>query len=445
MVLLSLLAGVKVMAQIQPDKNVFSNSGEIWIEPNTDVSLYLDVENTETGKIQNHGNVYVFKHFKNDGIYDFDDTKYLSGKTFFQKSNYLGTISEVKNISGKGASRFYSVIFDRIKENDLLRSFDLSQHIEIYKNADFLNGVVKLGNGSVTFLDNATHNLEMNRTLGDNSHIEGEVNKIGKGDFVFPIGKNNGKENLYRFSRISSPDSPTDEYASEYFLKASQGETNERPHEFKSSTLKAIDPAEYWTLLPQNKTKGSVEVTLSYDERTTPAFLLEDLSLLRVVRWDEKSETWIDEGGFLDPASKTVTTAIPSGEVPREITEFGEKGIFTLGIIKPELKNGIVIYNGVSVNNDGKNDYFGIDNLNFPENRLRIFNRWGRLVYETENYDTKGNVFKGFAESGSLVLDKGKKLPTGTYYYLFEYKDKQGEIQKHTGWLYLKSDNEVSF
>ncbi len=47
------------------------------------------------------------------------------------------------------------------------------------------------------------------------------------------------------------------------------------------------------------------------------------------------------------------------------------------------------------------------------KNRVRIFNRWGAMVYDKKNYMLDGDLFKGYS-SNSLDLQDGKKLPAGT-------------------------------
>ena len=68
------------------------------------------------------------------------------------------------------------------------------------------------------------------------------------------------------------------------------------------------------------------------------------------------------------------------------------------------------VFNLVTSNNDGFNDYFKISGIeNFPENQVLIYNRWGVLVYEMENYGNSpnsDNVFKGFSD-GRITINKG--------------------------------------
>ncbi|MGQ4706494.1 T9SS type B sorting domain-containing protein [Capnocytophaga gingivalis] len=99
----------------------------------------------------------------------------------------------------------------------------------------------------------------------------------------------------------------------------------------------------------------------------------------------------------------------------------------------------LTIYNGVSSNSDGKNDGFTIEGIEaYPKNTLKIFNRWGVLVYQKEGY-TNSDPFTGYS-NGRSTIESGKKLPQGTYYYILEYQDSVGQTHNHSGWLYLKKE-----
>jgi gliding motility-associated-like protein len=74
-------------------------------------------------------------------------------------------------------------------------------------------------------------------------------------------------------------------------------------------------------------------------------------------------------------------------------------------------------------NGDGINDFFFIENLEYyPNSKLEIFNRWGTLVYSSDNYQNNWG---------------GDKQKTGTYYYLFYPNDPSGEIQLQKGFVTL--------
>lgn len=89
-----------------------------------------------------------------------------------------------------------------------------------------------------------------------------------------------------------------------------------------------------------------------------------------------------------------------------------------------EPANGM-IPKGISPNDDGNNDAFdltGIGNIS----HVKIFNRYGVNVYSKSHYL---NEWKG-------QTDKGKSLPTATYYYVIFFEN--GESK--TGWVYLQRE-----
>ncbi len=99
----------------------------------------------------------------------------------------------------------------------------------------------------------------------------------------------------------------------------------------------------------------------------------------------------------------------------------------------------LTFYNGISSNGDGYNDGFIIKNIElYPKNNLKIFNRWGVLVYEKDGY-TNTDPFKGYS-TGRTTVGKDGKLPQGTYYYILEYLDVNKNTQQKSGWLYLKNE-----
>ena len=103
-----------------------------------------------------------------------------------------------------------------------------------------------------------------------------------------------------------------------------------------------------------------------------------------------------------------------------------------------DVVNKIVPYNGMSVDGDGKNDYFYIGGIErYPNNVVRIYNRWGVKVFEVEGYDNITRVFRGIS-NGRVTIEQAEKLPQGTYYYVIEYYDSNNNKESLVGWLYLK-------
>lgn len=97
----------------------------------------------------------------------------------------------------------------------------------------------------------------------------------------------------------------------------------------------------------------------------------------------------------------------------------------------------VEIYNVVTPNGDGVHDFLTITGLERrPDNNLKIYNRWGILVYSTHAYNTSGNVFSGVSQ-GRTTLGEQDNLPIGSYFYLFDYVDVNGETVNLSGHLYL--------
>jgi len=96
----------------------------------------------------------------------------------------------------------------------------------------------------------------------------------------------------------------------------------------------------------------------------------------------------------------------------------------------PVAKTGdVIVHNAVAPNSPGDNHFMRIVNLP-TDNSVSIFNRWGDLVFGTQNYndETPGKRFEGFSSDG-------KSLPSGTYFYKIEFADGRSAM---TGYLALK-------
>lgn len=84
----------------------------------------------------------------------------------------------------------------------------------------------------------------------------------------------------------------------------------------------------------------------------------------------------------------------------------------------------IDIPNSITPNNDGINDSFWVTNIEFyPDNEIKIYNRWGDLIYKDSGYM---NDWEGKKD--------GELLPTGTYYYVLDLRDGS---EVNTGFIML--------
>ncbi len=137
--------------------------------------------------------------------------------------------------------------------------------------------------------------------------------------------------------------------------------------------------------------------------------------------FDEGTATyqWSNTDGYSSSTNPTIIT----GE---------EKGIYTLTITNSlgcsttntyDVLNTLCkIPKGVSPNEDGNNDTFDLSGFSNVE-KVKIFNRYGMVVYELDNYVDQ---WKGQDKNGNL-------LPSATYYYLVNFAGSEAK----TGWVYL--------
>jgi gliding motility-associated-like protein len=75
---------------------------------------------------------------------------------------------------------------------------------------------------------------------------------------------------------------------------------------------------------------------------------------------------------------------------------------------------GLLPYQALSPNGDGLNDFWQIQGIeHYPNNQVRIFDRWNNMVYSIDGYNNNDVVWTGQSNRGITK----KNLEDGTYYY----------------------------
>jgi len=89
----------------------------------------------------------------------------------------------------------------------------------------------------------------------------------------------------------------------------------------------------------------------------------------------------------------------------------------------------VTVYNGVTPNGDGNNDFFYIENIEqFTSSKVEIFNRWGQKLADIKQYTNTSNFWRG------TVGDSNEIAPSGTYFYIIDLGNGTKPIK---GWLEL--------
>ena len=358
------------------------------------------VHNFGNLKIHNNGALGFHHNLINDGFTD--DNEGVAG--FF--SNQSITIS--------GA---FQPIFNDM-EIMVNQDLFLDVAVGVTNNSNFILGDVvtprNLIDVNLEYIDNAAfYNGD-----GNFRKVDGYSAITNKQTFTFPIGYNDRLRALtvHSLSNITNAKSAYFyEDPNNPFNFGTSFNTNSR-----TDILTAVSTYEFWDL----DGAQNAWVQLEWDALSNLADFVDDIENLRVVGWHTQNQVWENLGGV------SINGDMTAGEITSDIFLPDNYSIITFGS-SLSYKNISLDNYLLTPNNDGDNDVLHFDAISIsPNNVLRIYNRWGRLVYSKENYD---NTFAGKANV-NMVVERNKILPDGVYFYLIDLKDIS---QVHQGYLYL--------
>lgn len=113
-----------------------------------------------------------------------------------------------------------------------------------------------------------------------------------------------------------------------------------------------------------------------------------------------------------------------------------DSAMVTVVVVEVGEDEKIEVNQLVTPNGDGKNDFLFIRGVrNAKNNSLQIFNRWGVAVYKGSGYNNQNNVFDGRSKGRSTITGTDY-LPSGVYYYIFQYENNQRNITD-SGYIYV--------
>jgi len=114
---------------------------------------------------------------------------------------------------------------------------------------------------------------------------------------------------------------------------------------------------------------------------------------------------------FQPEGAQTTVTFMYTISDPDGLTDEGK---VTITLV---LKD-IIVSQGFSPNGDGFNDTWFIQGIeNYPNNIVKVFDRWGLLVYQKEHYENNIAPWDGRANTGQQA---GKLVDKGTYFYIVD-------------------------
>ncbi len=171
-----------------------------------------------------------------------------------------------------------------------------------------------------------------------------------------------------------------------------------------------------------------------------PKIFVEELSPNRFeVTWLEPVSSFTDQLGYrfiISNADSSQTSTVDNPENPetvnitrdldvqQKIWLSGTTGDITLNSNTVRLDYQYVVYvpGAFTPNHDGQNDLlevFGLPTENFT---MKIFSRWGEVIFETSDTD---NFWNGRLKDGSII--------EGAYVYQIEFLNEEGELFNQLG------------
>lgn len=378
------------------------NSGLFTIEAETEVVFIDSVQNLNAGSITNDGQLYVVNHFMNNGI--------LSYHTSGSKLLLVG--ENLQLLGGDGVYELDSLSIDNSNDTNAV----------LLKGELLIHGPVSFENGIVNISDSGSFVLMTDATVGnasDFAHVNGPVIREGQNDIVTPIGNSL----YYRPMEIDYVNNAGGNNRVEVDYVLSNSELRFSHDQIENKQIQ-IDTNEYWELKCSNYANNII-LSMGWSEWTSSELILDNLERfgLHIMRYDTVKSKWVKEESTINASNQMLTTINPVGGC----------GVFAIGMDREQT---LTVYNAINRSSLTNNvlRVFGLEN--YQNNNLKIFNRWGVKVFETDNYNHDINGFIGESNAAG-AYSSGDQLPTGTYFYVIEFGN--GSLdQSQKGFMYLE-------
>jgi gliding motility-associated-like protein len=366
-------------------QSVYNNGALLTIKPNTIVSIGDSLVNN--GEITNNGSILISGTWINNNTYDAGEGQIAFDSDAPQVINHNDQSFSKLTISGGGEKIFQA-------------------NITIENELNLADGVLLSANDAkIIFTPGA-------KITGgsDDSHIIGTVYQQGSGDKLFPVG--NGT--LYLPVEILNIEGAAEVAVHVVELK--------QPLLLKSAGLSSVSSERYWEVDVISGSLTNAQVTLPVRDEA----IVSSTDNVVVAQAAALSLPFESLGQTSFSGSATNGKVTSSLAVTSSLLAIGTSTMDEL----PNDKS-ILVYNAVSPNGDGLNEFLRISNIEkYANNNVSIFNRWGDKVFEVDGYDNDQRSFRG----KSNIRDD-KELPSATYFYVI---DKNDGSEKVTGFLSLK-------
>lgn len=357
------------VSALQANAQSLYNKTIISILPNT--ILFVDDSLVNNGIIINNGDMQIGGSWINNNQYDAGHGQITFNSDLPQVINHNDQSFSKLTISGGGEKIF-------------------GANITIENTLDLTEGILVSNNDAVIIINDGAE-----ITGGsDEAHIVGKVYHKGPGQKTFPVG--NGNDYL--------PVTLTNITGANAEIGLELVELNGQKLK-KANRLSGISHQRYWYLdiVAGAFNESQAILAVRDDEAILTKGMKPVVAQAKGISEEHEFQN-LGESGF----DLTASDPFVKSEDPINLR------YLAVGAIRDDDK--VFVYNAVSPNGDGLNDWLKIDNIeSFPENKVTLYNRWGDKVFEMIGYDNAKKVFRGQKNIGG-----DEELVAGTYFYTIE-------------------------
>ena len=365
------------------------NYGEQIISIQKDAIITVNGDVLNEGVILNNGNFSVSSHWDNNGIYNGKGTIILDGEEVQEFDNDSQNVYKL-TIDGGGEKR-------------------LLTHLNLTKELSLIHGILTPHDGVRLSLTDSATVIDASA----DAYVNGALFYAGTGYKFFPVGKNGN----YR------PLELLDVSGINPMLRVEVVEANPQPNSLDDS-LNTVSEIRYWQISNLSGTyNGSlVKLSVGSDEG------FEDLMGAVVAESPEVGGDFVSLGRSETSGDTNEGTVTSEDISTQEILALGitslyseDKSILVPSAFAPDAANP----------KDRRLIVFG-NNIVEADFSFRIFNRWGKLVYETHSFAEASSIgWEGTNE------ESGEMAQFGVYSYVLQARFDNGDIEKKAGTITL--------
>lgn len=401
------------------------SGGNVEIHENAQITFHGELNNEGAVQTQKNSNTKLKENLTNNGNFTVDTNNTGGDVTFENPSKTL-------SINGSNTPEFYNLVVN------VSNGLENTVPVDVINSLSYIEGIVSTPRSTPDFPINLRNDAIYTGAV-DTKHTDGYSSYEGVLEHTFPVGD----DNRLRTISVNAGASVTTSKAA-YFYE-NPNSTNAFPLSFdnneRNEGISNISTFELWDLDGETP----AQATLTWDILSNISQILdgESLDKLTIVGWSKSENKWVNLGNTSFSGDTNIGEITSGAFIPNDY----EAITFARLLDEESADDGIEVFNGLSIaDEDGKNDYLIIKNISkFPDNRFKIFNRWGVKVYEATGYDadlkevvSEPKKFFNGSSNGRITVRKKDFLPVGTYFYILEYvSDKFGGEKSKSGYLYI--------